>query len=154
MPQTLPKWVICLKHLNLYIIVVVQSISHIWLFATPWTAARQAFLSFTISQSLFKFMSIELVMPSNYLILCCLFLLLLSIFPSIRVFSNVLALHVRWPKYWSFSFSISPSNEYSGLISFRIDWFDLLAFQVTLKSLPQQPNLKVFILWRWAFFMV
>ena len=146
MPQTLPKWVICLKHLNLYIIVVVQSISHIWLFATPWTAARQAFLSFTISQSLFKFMSIELVMPSNYLILCCLFLLLLSIFPSIRVFSNVLALHVRWPKYWSFSFNISLSNVPSGLISFQMDWFDLLAVHGTLKSLLQQHNSKALIL--------
>ena len=98
----------------------------------PWTAARQASLSFTIFQSLLKVMSIELVMPSNHLILCCPFLLLLSIFPSIKVFSNALALHIRWPKYWSFSFSISPSNEYSGLISFRIDWLDLLAVQGTL----------------------
>ena len=101
----------------------------------PWTAAHQASLSFTISQSLPKFMSIESVMLSNHLILCCPFLLLLLIFPSIRVFSNDLARHIRWPKYWSFSFSISPSNEYSGLISFRIDWFNLLAVQGTLKSL-------------------
>ena len=136
------------------ITVVVPLISHIWLFATPWTAACQASLSFTISQSLFKFMSIELVMPSNYLILCCSLLLLLSIFPSIRVFSNESALRIRWPKYWSFSFSISLSNEYSGLISFTIDWFDLLSFQGTLKSLPQQPNLKVLILRCWAFLMV
>ena len=103
---------------------VVQSLSCIRLFATPWTAARQASLSFTISQSLLKLMSIELVMPSNHLILCCPLLLLPSIFPSIRFFSNESALHVRWPKYWSFSFSINSSNEYSGLISFRIDLFD------------------------------
>ena len=112
------------------------SLSHVWLFVTPWTAACQASLSFTISKSLFKFMSIELVMLSNHLILCHLLLLLPSIFPSIRVFSNESALHIRWPKYWSFSFSISHYNEYSGLISFRIDWFDLLAVQGTLKSSP------------------
>ena len=102
-------------------------LSHVWLFVTPWTAARQASLSFTISQSLLKLMSIEPVMPPNHLILCHPLLLLPSIFPSIRVFSNEkrLALHMRWPKYWSFSFSINPSNEYSRLISFRIDWFDL-----------------------------
>ena len=100
----------------------------------PWTAACQAFLSFTISQSLLKLMSIESVMPSNQLILCHPLLLLPSIFPSIRVFSSESALCIRWPKYWSFSFSIRPSNEYSGLISFRIDWFDLLAVQGTLKS--------------------
>ena len=104
----------------------VQSLSHIQLFATPWTAAHQAFLSITNSRSLLKFMSIQLVMPSNHLILCRP-LLLPSIFPSIRVFSNESVLHIRWPKYWSFNFSISPSNEYSGLISFRMDWLDLIA---------------------------
>ena len=112
-------------------VVVVQLLSRVRLFATPWTAARQVYLSFTISWSLLKLMSIELVMPSNCLILCCSFLLL----PSIRVFSSELALCIRWPKYWSFS--ISPSNEYSGLISIKIDWFDHLAIQGTLKSLLQ-----------------
>ena len=111
-----------------------------------WTVACQDFLSFTISWNLLKCMSIESVMLSNYLILYCPFLLLLSIFPSIRVFSNESALRIRWPKYWSFNFSISPSNEYSGLIPFRIDWFDLLAVQGTLKSLLQHHNLKVSIL--------
>ena len=106
----------------------VQSLSHVWLFATPWTAAFQASLSFTNSQSLFKLMSIRLVMPSNHLILCRPLLLLFSIFPSIRVFSNESVL-IRWPKHWSFSFSISPSNEYSRLITFRMDWMDLLAVQ-------------------------
>ena len=134
--------------------VVVHSLSHVWLFATPWTAARQASLSITISQSLLKLMSIESVMPSNHFILFHPFLLLPSIFPSIRVFSNELALHIRWPKYWSFSFSISPSSEYSGMISFKIDLFDLLAVQVTLRSLLQQHILKVSILWCSAFFMV
>ena len=105
----------------------VQSLSHVQLFATPWTAARQASLSITNSQSFLKVMFIESVMPSNHLILCCPLFLLTSIFPSIRVFSNESALHIRWLKYWSFSFSISPSNEYSGLISFRTDWLDLLA---------------------------
>ena len=104
--------------------------------ATPWTAARQASLSITNSQSLLKLRSIESVMPSNHLILCCPFLLPPSIFPSIRVFSNESALHIRWPKYWSFSFNISPSNEYSGLISFTIDWLDLLAVQVPQESSP------------------
>ena len=113
----------------------VQSLSHIWHFATPWTAARQASPSITNSRSLLKLVSIESVMPSSHLILCHPLFLLPSIFPSIRVFSNESALHIRWPKYWSFSFSISPSNEYSGLISFRIDWFDLLPVQGTLKSL-------------------
>ena len=103
----------------------VQSLSHIRLFATPWTAAHQASLSITNSQSLLKLMSIESVMPSNHLIFCCPLLLLPSIFPSTRVFSNESVLHIRWPKYWSFSFSISPSNEYSGLISFRVDWISL-----------------------------
>ena len=120
--------------------------------ATPWTAAHQASLSLTISLSLPKFMSIELVMPSNHLILCR--PLLPSIFPSIRVFSNESARHIRWPKYWSFSFSISPSSEYSGLISFRMDWLDLLAVQGTLKSLLQHHNSKASILWCSAFFMV
>ena len=114
----------------------VQVLSCFQLFATPWTAARQASLCFTNSQSLFKFMSIRSVMPSNHLILCCPHLLLPSIFPSIRVFSNE-SLHIRWPKYWSFSFNISPSNEYSGLISFRINWLDLLAIQGTIKSFLQ-----------------
>ena len=107
--------------------VVVQLLSRVRLFAAPWTAACQAPPSITISWSLLKLMSIELVMPSNYLILCCPFLLLSSIFPSIRVFSNESALRIRWPKYWSFSFNISLSNEYLGLISFRMDWLDLLA---------------------------
>ena len=121
---------------------------------TPWTAPRQASLSFTVSQSLLKPMSIKLVMPSSHRILCRPCLLLPSIFPSIRVFSNELAFHTRWPRYWSFSFSISPSNKYSGLISFRIDWFDLLAVQGTLKSLLQLHSSKVSILWCSAFFMV
>ena len=110
------------------VVVVVQSLSLVWLFATPWTIPRQASLSFTISRSLLKFMSFESVMPSNHLFLCRPLLLLPSIFPSIRVFSNESALHIRWSNYCSFS--ISPSNEYSGLISFRIDWFDLLAVQL------------------------
>ena len=118
----------------------VQSLSHIRLVATPWTAACQASLPITNSQSLL--MSIELVMPSNHLILCCPLLLLPSIFHSIRVFSNKSVLCIRWPKYWNFSFSISPSNEYSGLISFRIDWLDPLAIQGTLKSLLQHHSSK------------
>ena len=118
-----------------FVVIVVQLLSCVWLFATPWVAARQSSLSFTISRSLLKFMSIELVMSSNHLILCHPFLLLPSAFPSIRIFSNESAFRIRWPKYWSFSFSISPSNEYSGLISFRIDWFDILAIQGSLKSL-------------------
>ena len=129
-----------------------QSLSLVRLFAAPQTAAHQAPLSFTIFQSLFKFMSIELVMPSNHLTLCCSLLLLPSIFPSITIFSNELALHIRWPKYWSFSISLS--NEYSGLISFRIDQFDLLAVQATLKSLLKHHNLKTSVLWLSAFFMV
>ena len=115
--------------------IVVQLLSRVQLFATPWMAACQVTLSFTISQNLLKFMSIESVMSSNHLILCRPLLLLSSIFLSIRVFSNESALHIRWPKYWSFSFSIRPSNEYSGLISFRIDWFDCLVVQGPLKSL-------------------
>ena len=122
--------------------VSVQSLSHVWLFVTPWTAACQASLSITSSQSLLKLMSIKLVMAFNHLILCCQLLLLPSIFPSIRVFSNESVLCIRCPKYWSVSFSISPSNEYSGLISFRIDWFDLLAVQGTLKSLLQHHSSK------------
>ena len=119
-------------------VVVIQSLSRVLLFATSWTAAHQASLSFAISQSLFKFMAIELVMLSNHLILYCPLLLSPSIFPSIRVFSSEQALHIRWPKFWSFSFSVNPSNEYSGSISFRIDWFDLFAVQGTLKNLLQQ----------------
>ena len=132
----------------------VQSLSHVRLFATPWTAALQASLSITNSRSSLKLMSIELVMPSNHLILCHPLLLLPSIFPSIRVFSNESALHIRWPKYWNFSFSISPSNEHSGLISFRINWLDPLAFQGTLKSLLQHHSSKASILWHSAFFIV
>ena len=124
----------------------VQSLSHVWLFATPWIAANQASLSITISQSLLKLMFIESMMPSNHLILCLPLLLLPSIFPSIRVFSNVSVLHIRWPKYWSFNFSIIPPNEYSGLISFRIHWFDLLAVQGTLWSLHQHHSSKASIL--------
>ena len=121
---------------------------------TPWTAACQIFLSITSSQSLLKLLYIELVMPSNHLILCCPLLLLLSIFPNIRVFSNESVLHIKWPKHWSFSFSISPSNEYSGVISFRMDWLDLLAVQGTLKSLLQHHSSNVSILWHSAFFTV
>ena len=124
------------------------------LFATPWTAACQASLSITNSQSLLKLMSIESVMPSNYLILCRPLLLLPSIFPSIRVFSYESVLGIRWPKYWSFSFSISPSNEYSGLISFRMDWLDLLAAQGTLRSLLQHHSSKASILRCSAIFIV
>ena len=129
-------------------------LSHVRLFATPWTAAYQASLSITNSQSLLKLMSIELVMSSNHLILCCPLLLLPSIFPSIMVFSNESALHIRWPKYWSFSFNISPSSEHSGLISFRMDWMDLLAVQGTLKSLLQHHSSKAPILHCSAFFTV
>ena len=122
---------------------------------TPWTAAHQASqASLSPGASLNTSMSIESRMPSNHLVLCCPLLLLPSIFPSIRVFSDELALHIRWPKNWSFSFSISPSNEYSGLISFRIDWVDLLAFQGTLKSLIQHYSSKASILWHSVFFMV
>ena len=132
--------------------VVVQSPSHVWFFVTPWTTAHQASLSFTISHSLLKLMSSELVIPSNHLILCHSLLFLPSIFPSIRVFSNESVLCIRWPKYWSFS--VSPSNEYSGLMSFRIDWFDLLAVQRILRSLLQHHNAKASILWCLIFFMV
>ena len=132
----------------------VQSLSHVWLFVTPWTTAHQASLSITNSQSLLKLMFIESVMPSNHLILCHPLLLLPSIFPSIRVFSKESVLRISWPKYWSFSFSISPSNEYSGLIDFGIDWLDLLAVQGTLKSLLQHHSSKASILWRSAYFIV
>ena len=131
-----------------------QSLSRVWLFETLWTAARQASLSITNSQSPPKPMSIEMVMPSNHLILCHLLLLLPSIFPSIRVFSNESALHIRWPKYWNFSFNISPSNEDPGLISFRIDWLDHLPVQGTLKSLLQHHSSEASIIWYSAFFMV
>ena len=135
-------------------LVVAQSLSHVRLLATPWTAARQASLCFTILQSLLKLMSLESVMPSNHLILCRPLLLLPSIFPSIRVFSNESALCIRSPKYWSFRFSINPSNEYLGLISFRMNWLDLLAVQETLKSLLQHHSSKESILRCSAFFMV
>ena len=123
----------------------VQSLSHVQLFATPWTAARQASLSITNSQSSLKLMSIESVMPSNHLILCHLLLLLPSIFHRIWVFSNESVLHIRWSKYWSFCFNVSPSNKYSGLISFRMDWSDLLTVQGTLKSLLQHHSSKASI---------
>ena len=132
----------------------VQSLSHVRIFATPWTAARQASLSITNSRSLRKLMSIELVMPSNNLILCHSFLLLPSIFPNIRVFSSKSVFYIRWPKYWSFSFSICPSNEYSGLIAFRMDWFDLLIVQGTLKCLLQHHNSQASILLHLAFVIV
>ena len=124
----------------------VQLRSYVWLFVTPWTAASQDSLSITKSWSLLKLVSIELVMPSNHLMLCHPLLLLPSIFPSIRVFSNKSVFHINWPKYWSFLFSIRPSNEYSGLISFRMDWLDLLAVQGTLKSLFQHHSSKATIL--------
>ena len=130
----------------------VQFLSHVRLFTTPWTAAHQASLSITTSWSLLKLMSIESVMPSSHLTLCHPLLLLPSIFPSIRVFSNELALRIRWPKYWSFSFNVSPSNEDPGLISFRMDWLDLLAVQGTLKSLLQHHSSKASVLWCSAFF--
>ena len=132
----------------------VQSLSFVQLFVTPWTAACQAFLSITNSQSLLKLMSIELVMPSNHLTLCHPLLLLPSIFPNIRVFSNESVLHSRSPKYWSFSFSISPSNEYSRLISYRMDWLDLLAVQRTLKSLLQHHSSNASILRHSTLFII
>jgi len=132
----------------------ISSVAQLCQTLTPWTAARQASLCITNSQSLPKLMSIELVMPSNHLILCLPLLFPLPIFPSIGVFSNEPALCIRWPKYWSFSFSISPSNEYSGLISFRMDWLDLPAVQGTLKSLLQHHSPKASILWHSAFFIV
>ena len=132
----------------------VQSLGCVRLFATPWPAVYQASLSITNSWILLKVMSIELLMPSNIFVLCCPLLLLPSIFPSIRVFPSESALHIRWPKYWSFSFNISPYNEYSGLISCRMDWLDLLAVQGTLKSLLQPHSSKESILWHSAFFIV
>ena len=131
----------------------VESLSCVQLFATPWTTACQASLSITSSWNLLKLMSIELVMPSNHLILCCPLLLLPQSLPA-SVFSNESTLHMRWLKYWSFSFSISPSNEHAGVISFRIDWLDLPAVQGTLKSLLQHHSSKASILWRSAFFTV
>ena len=136
------------------IISSVQSLSYVQLFATPWTAACQASLSITNSRSLLELMSLESVMPSNHLILCHLLLLPLSIFPSIRVFSNESVLHIRWSKYWSFNFNNSPSNEYSELIYFRMDWLDLLAVQRTLKSIFYHHNSKASILQCSAFFIV
>ena len=139
---------------NFLINVVVQLLTCVRLFVTRWVAASQATLSFTISQSLLKLMSIKSVMPSKHLILFCPLLLMPSISPSIRVFSNESALRITWPKYWNFSFSVNPSNEYSGLISLRIDWFDLLAVQGTLKSLLQHCSSKASFLWHSNFFMV
>ena len=132
----------------------VQLLRRVRLFVTPWTAGRQASLSITNSRNFLKPMSIESVMPSNHLILCCPLLFLPSIFPRIRVFSNESALHIRWRKYFSFSFSITPSNEHPGLISFRMDWLDLLSLQGMLKSLLQHHSSKASILWHSAFFIV
>ena len=132
----------------------VELLSHVWLFAIPWTTARQASLSITNSRSPPKPLSIESMMPSHHLILCCPFLLLPSIFPSIRVFSNESTLHIRWPKYWSFSLNINPSNEHSGLVFFRMDWLDLLAVQGTLNSLLQHHSSKASVLLCSAFFIV
>ena len=143
------------KHLQIiYLFSFVQSLSCVQLFATPRTTARQTSLSIIDSWSSPKLMSIKLVMPSNHLILCCPLLLLPSIFPSIRVFSNESALRIRWPKYWSFSFNISPSNEHPGLTSFRMDWLDFLTVQGTLKSLLQHHSSKASIFWCSAFFIV
>ena len=141
------------NHFKIGVSSVVQSLSYVPLFAPPWTVARQASLSFAIPQSSLKLMSIESVMPSNHLVLCHLLLLLPSISPSTRVFYNESVL-IRWTKYWSFSFSISPSNEYSGLISFRMDWLDLLAVQGALKSRLQHHSSKASILRHSAFFIV
>ena len=153
--QSLPFFLYYLSKLcNLRWISSVQLLSRIRLFVTPWTAAHQASLSITNSRNLPKLMSIESVMSSSHLILCRPLLLLPSIFPSIRVVSNESALRMRWLKYWSFSFNISPSNEHPGLISFRMDWLDLLAVQGTLKSLLQHHSWKASILWRSAFFTV
>ena len=132
----------------------VQALSHVWLSVTAWTTACQASLSISISQSLQKLMSIDLVIPSNHLILCCPLLLLPSIFPRIKVFSNESALHIRWPKCWSFTFNISPSKEHPGLISLRMDRLDLLAVQGTFKSLLQHPSSKASIVLCSAFFIV
>ena len=142
---------VCISHKSLS---SVQSLSNVHLFATPWTAARQASLSITNSWSLLKLMSFRSVMPSNHLFLCHPLLLLPSVFPSIRVFSNESTLRMRWPKDWSFNFSISPSSEHPGLISFRIDWLDLLAVQGTLKSLLPYHSSEASILWCSASFIV
>ena len=139
---------------NIFTLTSVQSLIRVWLFVTPWTAACPASLSITNSQSLLKLMSVESVRPSNHLILCQPLLLLPSVFPRIRVFSNESVFRIRWPKYWSFSFSISPSKEYSGLISFRMDWLDLLAVQGTLNSLLEHHSSKASILRHSAFFTV
>ena len=150
-----PQIHVCKKvNTSLFFVNSVQSLSCVQLFATTWTAAHQASLSITKSLSLLRLMSIESVMPSNHLILCHHLLLPPSIFPSIRVFSNESVLPITWPKYWSFSFNISPSNEYSGLISFRMDWLDLLAVQGTLKSLLQHHSSKASILQCSALFIV
>ena len=145
--------IITLNLLSRLYISVIQSLSCVWLFAIPWTAGHQASLSFTIFQSLFKLMPIEPVMPSNHLIFSHPLLLLPSVFPSLRVFSSESTLYNKWLNYWSFGFSISPSNEYSGLISFRIDWFDLLVVQGTAKSLLQCHSSEASILWCSTFFM-
>ena len=147
------------KSISFHIVTIfnfssVQSLSHVRLFVTPLTSARQAFLSITTSWSPPKLMSIESVMPSSHLILCCPLLLLPAILPNIRVFSRESTLHMRWPKYWSFSFNINPSSEHLGLISFRMDWLDLLAVQGTLKSLLQHPSSKASFLQHSAFFIV
>ena len=142
------------RYMSFWCWVQFSSLSHVWLFATQQTAACQASLPFTISWSLFKRMPMESVMPSNHLILYYPLLLLPLVFPSIKVFSNKSVLHIRWPKYWRFSLSISSSNEYSGLISFKMDWLDLLAIQGTLKSLLQHHSSKASILWCSAFFVV
>ena len=142
------------NHCRWWLLLLLSHFSHVWLFVTPWIAARQAFLFITISRSSLRLTSIESVMPSNHLILCHLLLLPPSICPSIRVFSNESVLCIRWPKYWSFSFSLSPSNEYSGPISFRIYSFDLLTVQGTLKSLLQHHSSKALILRSSAFFTV
>ena len=154
MSNKLVIWASPLAKCRFEFVQSVQSLSHVRLLVTPWTTGWQASLSITNSQILLKLMSIESVMSSNYLILCRPLLLLPSIFPSIRVFSNESALRNKWPKYWSFSFSISPSNEYSGWISFRMDWLDLLAVQGTLESLLQHHSSKASILQCSAFFIV
>ena len=140
------SWYLLILKVNIIDVHLVQSLSHTWIFVTPWTIARQTSLSITNSWSLLKLMSIKSVMPSKHLILCHTLLLLPSIFPSIRVFPKESVLCIRCPQYWSFSFNISPSNEHSGLISFKMDWFDLLAAQQTLKSLLQHHNSKTSIL--------
>ena len=140
------------SHSSVYYFSSVQLLSHVWLSAAPWTAAWQASLSIINSQSLLKLMPVESLIPSNHLILCLPLLLLSSILPSIRVLSKLSVLHIRWPKYWSFRFSISPSNEYSGLISFRMDWLNLFAVQGTLRSFLQHHRSKASILRCSAFF--